>query len=97
MAVDYFDRLAETSVKDAIQKLAADGKRPTGKTVPPEAQYLVRQKTRGRLTESDADKRVLNAIERLKERKEIKAPAAPTSEWALIGRAGQADESSGRG
>ena len=87
MAVDYFDRLAETSVKDAIQQLAAGGKRPTGRNVPPEATLLLARKTRSRLTEADADKRVLNAIERLKERKEIRAPKTPNAEWALVDHA----------
>ena len=89
MAVDYFDRLAETSVKDAIAQLAAGGKRPTGRNVPPEATLLLSRKTRSRLTEADADKRVLNAIERLKERKEIRAPKTPNAEWALVDHAAE--------
>jgi hypothetical protein len=85
MATDYFDKLAEAAVKDAIQQLAAAGQRPTIRAVPPEAARLVQQKARGRLTESDSQKRVQKAIDRLRERKEIKAPNGPTSEWALIG------------
>lgn len=85
MATDYFDKLAEASVKDAIQQLAAAGKRPTIRTVPAEAGRLVQKKARGRLTELDSQKRVQKAIDRLKERKEIKAPNGTTSEWALIG------------
>ena len=85
MALDYFDKLAEASVKDAIQQSAANGKRPTSRTVPAEARLLLLQKGRKRLTAPDAEKRVQKAIDRLKERKEIKAPIAPTSEWAVIG------------
>jgi len=85
MAQDYFDKLAEASVKDAIQQLAAAGQRPTVRSVPPEAGRLLHKKGRGRLTESDSHKRVEKAIGRLKERKAIKAPIGPTSEWALIG------------
>ena len=85
MAVDYFDRLAEASVKEAIQRLLATGRRPASHSVPPEARVLMKQKCRGRLSEAAADKRLLLAIERLKERKEIKAPNGPTSEWARIG------------
>jgi hypothetical protein len=87
MAVDYFDRLAEAAVKEAIQQSAAGGKRPTSRTVPPEAAALARQKSRSRLSESDAAKRVAKAIDRLRERKDIKAPNTPNAEWALIGQA----------
>jgi hypothetical protein len=90
MALDYFDKLAEASVKDAIQQLVVSGKRPSSRTVPPEARQLLRQKGRGRLTEADAEKRVRQAVERLKERKEIKAPHAPNNDWALIGQGSQA-------
>lgn len=91
MALDYFDRLAETAVKDAIQQLAANGKRPSGRTVPPDAQHLLRQRSRARLSESQSEKRVQQAIERLKERKEIKAPKTPNSDWGLIDQGPQAD------
>jgi len=94
MAVDYFDRLAETSVKDAIQQLSAGSKRPTARNVPPEATLLLSRKARSRITETDADKRVLNAIERLKERKEIRAPKTPNAEWALVDHAVEDDTKS---
>ena len=84
MARDHFDRLAETSVKEAIQQLAAGGKRPDSRSVPPEARSLVSQKSRGRLTAADAAKKVEQAITRLRGRKEIKAPTAPYTEWALM-------------
>jgi hypothetical protein len=87
MALDYFDRLAEASVKDAIQQLAANGTRPSARSVPPEARVLLSRKTRGRLNEADAEKRVQKAIERLKERKEIRAPKTPNSEWGVMGQA----------
>ena len=87
MALDYFDKLAEASVKEAIQQLVASGKRPSSRTVPNEARQVLRLKGRGRLTEIDAQKRVQQAIERLRERKEIKAPHAPNNDWALIEQA----------
>jgi hypothetical protein len=87
MGLDYFDKLAEASVKEAIQQLLADGKRPSSRTVPPDARQRLRLKGRGRITEIDAEKRVQQAIERLRERKEIKAPKAPNNDWALVGQA----------
>jgi len=84
MAMDYFDKLAEAAVIDAIKQLAAAGQRPSIRSVPPEAGRLLHHKGRGRLTSADAEKRVQRAIERLKERKEIRAPNATTSEWTVI-------------
>ena len=46
---------------------------------------LLRAKGRGRLTEIDAERRVQKAIERMRERKEIKAPQTPNADWAVIG------------
>ena len=93
MARDHFDRLAETAVKEAIQQLAASGKRPDSRSVPPEARGLVSQKSRGRLTAADAARKVEQAIARLKERREIKAPTAPYTEWALMDEKQAAAES----
>ena len=84
MALDYFDKLAEVSVKEAIQQLLANGKRPSSRTVPNEARQVLRLKGRGRLTEIEAEKRVQQAIERMRNRKEIKAPKTPNADWALI-------------
>ena len=84
MGLDYFDKLAEVSVKEAIQQLLAEGKRPSSRTVPNDARQRLRLKGRGRLTEIDAEKRIQQAIERLRERKEIKAPKTPNSDWAMI-------------
>jgi hypothetical protein len=89
MALGYFDKLAEAAVKDAIRQLEANGKRPSSRTVPAEARSLLLQKGRKRLGESDAERRVQKAIDRLKERKEIKAPTAPNNDWALVGRGPQ--------
>jgi hypothetical protein len=93
MALDYFDKLAEVSVKEAIQQLLASGKRPSSRTVPNEARQVLRLKGRGRLTEIEAEKRVQQAIERMRNRKEIKAPKTPNSDWALIDPAAKAAES----
>lgn len=84
MALDYFDKLAEAAVKEAIQQQLANGKRPSGRTVPPEARKILRLKGRGRINELDAERRVRQAIERLKERKEIKAPITPNADWGLV-------------
>jgi hypothetical protein len=86
MGLDYFDKLAEAAVKESIQKLVTDGQRPSGRTVPTKARELLRLKGRGRLTEIDAEKRVQQAIERLRERKEIKAPKTPNADWAVLGQ-----------
>jgi hypothetical protein len=81
--VEYFDKLAETAVREAIAKVAADGKRVNSRSVPPQAQQLLRQKAR-RLSESEAAKRIEQAVVRLRERKEIKAPTAPYNDWGVI-------------
>lgn len=83
--MEYLDRLAEEAVKDAIKALLAGGKRPYSGSVPPEAQRLLREKGRNRVSQADAEKRVTAAIDRLRERREIKAPRAPYNDWALIG------------
>ena len=84
MALDYFDKLAEAAVKEAIQQLLANGKRPSGRTVPPDARQILRLKSRGRVNELDAEKRVRQAIGRLRDRKDIKAPVTPNADWALV-------------
>jgi len=84
--VEYLDRLAELAVKEAIESLVAEGKRAYSQSVPKEAGRLLLQKGRGRVSQRDADKRVQQAIERLKARKEIKAPTAPYNDWVLMGQ-----------
>ena len=93
--MEYLDKLAEEAVKDAIKGLLAGGKRPYSGSVPPEAQRLLREKGRSRVSQADAEKRVNGAIDRLRLRKEIKAPRAPYNDWALIGHVPpkEADES----
>ena len=83
--MEHLDKLAEEAVKDAIKSLLATGKRPYSGSVPPEAQRLLREKARDRVSQADAEKRVNGAIDRLRERKEIKAPRAPYNDWTLIG------------
>jgi hypothetical protein len=84
--MEYLDRLAEVAVKEAIQKLREAGKRPCSNNVPAEAEQLLAQKGRARVAKADAEKRVRQAVERLRERKEIKAPTAPNNDWAVIGQ-----------
>jgi hypothetical protein len=93
MARDHFDSLAETSVKEAIRHLVAGEKRADSRSVPPEARQLLAQKSRGRLAPADAARKVEQAIARLKDRKEIKAPTAPYTEWALMDEPQPAAES----
>jgi hypothetical protein len=83
--VEYLDRLAETAVKEAIQSLAANGKRANSNNVPDEALELFRRKGRGRVSASEAPKRIAQAIGRLRDRREIKAPQAPYNDWVVIG------------
>jgi hypothetical protein len=82
--VEYLDRLAETAVKEAIQSLAASGKRANSNNVPAEAVQLFQRKGRGRVSASEAPKRVSQAIGRLRDRREIKAPQAPYNDWVVI-------------
>ncbi|MEO8467493.1 MAG: hypothetical protein ABI640_19385 [Gammaproteobacteria bacterium] len=83
--MEHLDKLAEEAVKDAIKALLASGKRPYSGSVPLEAQRMLREKGRNRVSQTDAEKRVNGAIDRLRIRKEIKAPRAPYNDWALIG------------
>lgn len=82
--MEHFDKLAEESVKQALKDLRERGERPHSKTVPPEAHKVLLAKARNRISHSDAERRVTLAIARLKERKDIKAPATPRAEWALL-------------
>jgi hypothetical protein len=83
--VEYWDKLAEAAVKEAIVSVAKDGKRAHSQSVPPVARRLLAQKGRSRLAAAEIDKRVQQAIVRLKERREIKAPQTPNNDWAVIG------------
>ena len=83
--MDFIDKLAIDAVKEAIKSLREAGKRPYKQTVPREAERILIAKSGRRVTPTDAVKRVVQAIERLKARKELKAP--PTAEdWVLIDR-----------
>ncbi len=95
--MEYLDKLAEEAVKDAIKSLLAGGKRPYSGSVPAEAQRFMREKGRNRVSQVDAEKRVASAIDRLRERKEIKAPRAPYNDWALIGYTPPKTDESSRG
>ena len=82
--MEYLDKLAEEAVKQAIKDLRERGERPYSKNVPPEARDILLAKGRNRVPQADAERRVQQAIARLKDRKEIKAPTAPYNDWALI-------------
>jgi hypothetical protein len=90
------DRVAEDVVKEAIQSLVKSGKRANGATVPLAAEDALMKKARPRLARTQAQNKVQQAIERLRERKEIKAPRDKQHEWVLINREPQrASESAG--
>jgi hypothetical protein len=82
--VEYLDRLAEEAVKQAIKDLRERNERPSSKSVPPEARKILLSKGRNRVSPVDAEKRVQQAIARMKDRKEIRAPSAPYNDWALV-------------
>jgi len=92
--VDHIDKLAEQAVKEALQKLMAAGERPHSQNVPPEARQLLLAKGRGRISEGIAEKEVSDAIWRMKERKDIKAPTSPRGDWVIVDRSSPKDAGS---
>jgi hypothetical protein len=92
--VDHVDRLAEASVKEAIEKLVAAGQRPYSQNVPAEARQLLLARGRGRISEAVVEKRVIDAIWRMKERKDIKAPTSPHGDWVIVDRSSPSDAGS---
>ena len=80
----HLDRLAEDSVREAIESVVKSGKRAHSGSVPPEAERLLRGKMRGRLSEAEAALQVKRAVERLGSRKTIKAPQAKYTDWAIL-------------
>jgi hypothetical protein len=84
--MDHVDKLAEASVREAIEKLVAAGERPHSQNAPAEARQLLLAKGRGRISEAVAEKRVIDAIWRMKERKDIKAPTSPQGDWVIVDR-----------
>jgi hypothetical protein len=92
--VDHVDKLAEASVKEAIESLIAAGERPYSQNVPAEARQLLLAKGRGRILESVAEKKVIDAIWRMKERKDIVAPTSPHGDWVIVDRSPPSDAGS---
>jgi hypothetical protein len=92
--VDHVDKLAEASVKEAIERLVAAGERPYSQNVPPAARHLLLEKGRGRVSQAEAEKRVIDAIWRMKERKDIKAPTSPHADWVIVDRSSPPDAGS---
>jgi hypothetical protein len=96
--MEYIDKVAEDAVKEAIQSLVAGGKRANGGTVPLEAERALMKKARPRISPTQAQNKVLQAIEKLRGRREIKAPRDKQHEWVLIGRkSASASDSPGQG
>jgi hypothetical protein len=83
--MEYIDKLAEDAVRDAIKSLVASGQRAYSGSVPIEAVRILMKNGRGRVSQTVATAKVNDAIERLKTRKEIKAPPARQHDWVLIG------------
>jgi hypothetical protein len=92
--MDHVDKLAEASVKEVIERLVADGERPYSQNVPPAARHLLMEKGRGRVSQAEAEKRVIDAIWRMKERKDIKAPTSPQGDWVIVDRSPPSDAGS---
>ena len=82
--MEYADKLAEESVKEAIQNLVASGKRAHSQSVPPEAEKILLKKGRGRISRADIEKKIGKAVEELRRRKDIKAPTSPHNDWAVL-------------
>ena len=89
--MEYLDKLAEEAVKQAIKDLLERSERPSSKSVPPEARKILLLKGRHRVSPAEAEKRVQEAIARLKEHKEIKAPSAPYNDWEVIERGSRSE------
>jgi hypothetical protein len=82
--MEYVDKLAEQAVKEAIAALLAGGQRAYSGNVPTEAGRLLMKKARGRVAQPVAAAKVGAAIDRLRARKEIKAPPARQHDWVLL-------------
>jgi hypothetical protein len=92
------DKVAEDVVREAIQNLIKGGKRANGGTVPVEAEQALMKKARPRISRIQAEAKVQQAIERLRARKEIKAPRDKQHDWVLVSREPhKAGESAGQG
>lgn len=90
--MDYIDELAEDSVKEAIECLVADGQRCHSGSVPIEAVRILMKHGRGRVPETLAWAKIDDAIHRLRERKELKAPLERQYTWVLVDQPRKAAE-----
>jgi RNase P protein component len=100
--MEYIDKVAEETVKEAIRSLGASGKRANSGTVALEAEKALMKKARPRISVTQAQNKVQQAIERLRVRKEIRAPRDKQHDWALVNRksaaaAGSSGDASGAG
>jgi len=84
--MEYVDRLAEEAVKESIKSLVANGQRAYSGNVPKEAERILLKNQRGRVSPAIVAAKVDQAIARLRERKEIKAPPARQHDWVVIGQ-----------
>jgi hypothetical protein len=84
--MEYIDKVAEDTVKEAIRSLVTNGKRANGGTVPLEAEQTLMKRARPRISRTQAQDKVQQAIERLRARKEIKAPRDKQHDWMLLSR-----------
>jgi hypothetical protein len=89
--MEYIDKFAELVVKEAIEGLGANGKRAYSASVPLGAERRLISKGCGRVSELAAASTVKAAIERLRERKKIRAPDAQYTDWVLVDHTGEPD------
>ena len=74
----------EEAVKEAIKTLVANGQRAYSDSVPKEAKSILMRNRRARVTPAVAAAKVDQAIARLRERKEIKAPPTRQHDWVVM-------------
>src|SRR5688500_632910 len=87
--MEYVDKLAEDAVKEAIVSLVSKGERAYSGSVPTEAERLLMNKGRGRVSKTVVTAKVMLAIERLRSRKEIKASPQRQDDWATQPQGGR--------
>ena len=78
------DKLAEDSVKKAIEELISCGERAYSHSVPGNAVQILISMERHQMTTSEATSRISAAIAALCDRKEIEAPPEPRKDWLIL-------------
>ena len=78
------DKLAEDSVRRAIEELVSRGERAYSHSVPVKAVEILISMERHQMTTSEAMPRISAAIASLSDRKEIEAPPEPRKDWLIL-------------